>query len=115
MGVKENKEAIRRLHEQGYPSGPDGLERWFTPGYVDHAMWGDLAGLKSAMKAFRATYPSVSWKIEDMFGEGDRVVVRATMRIGSGTGTLRSFSAITIYRFDGPRIAETWAYGDSIR
>lgn len=114
MGVRENKDLLRRLYEEGYVGAPEQLDRYFTPSYRDHSMWADLAGLKSALKAFRAVYHGVTWRVDDMVGEGDKVTVRATMKIGSAVGPARSVGAITIYRFEGPKIAETWAYGDKI-
>jgi predicted SnoaL-like aldol condensation-catalyzing enzyme len=48
--------------------------------------------------------------IEDLIAEGDRVVVRWTVR---GRNDL-TITGITIHRFDGQKIVETWGSWDAL-
>ncbi|MCK6550629.1 ester cyclase [Myxococcota bacterium] len=116
MGARENKELIRRLYAEGFPGAPEGLDRYFARGYVDHALWGDLPGLKSALKALKTAYLSVEWAVDDLIAEGDKVAARATMKVPGALGTYKAITSTTIFRFDASgRIAETWGHGDPIR
>jgi predicted ester cyclase len=114
MGTRENKELIRRLFEVGFSKEPDRIDQFFTPAYVDHTLFKNLAGLKSGIKAFHAAFQNVSWKIEDMIAEGEKVAVRSEMKIPSGLGPARSIRTTAFYRFENGKIAETWGNTDPV-
>jgi len=92
---------------------------FFTPGYVGHLsgrIHMDLAELTRLERAFAAAFGDVTRTIEDLFGTGDRVVLRvATRAVHRGkfngiaaTQRLVEFSGIVIYRFESGLIAESW-------
>jgi len=94
----------------------------FAPGCVMHFPGGDgsvdrlLRSHLSLMDAF----PDLSFVIDDLIAEGDRVVVRGRMsgthagpfqgRMPTGTRVTMGF--ITICRVRDGKIAETWGYND---
>lgn len=114
MGVRENKDLLRRLHAEGYSGDPDALDRFFSRSYVDHSLWRDLSGLKVALKAFRIAYPGSRWRVDDMIGEGEKVAVRATIEVRAATGSYRAIGSTTVYRFENGKVAETWAHGEPL-
>lgn len=114
MTSRDNKALIRQLHEKGFPSGPDGIDRFFTADYVSHAGWRDLAGLKAVLQSFLAAYPNTVWKVEDTVAEADKVAVRVTIEIKTAAGTARTIGSTSIYRIAGGKIAEQWGHGDPL-
>jgi predicted ester cyclase len=92
--------------------------RLFAPNYVQHKGWADAAG----KKAFRSkqAFPDLKLTVEDTIESGDRVVVRwraqgtHTGKVGKikPTGNKVDFTGITIYRFAGGRIVESWGQAD---
>jgi len=67
-------------------------------------------------------FPDVHATIDDMFGAGDKVVARITLsgtHAGSfagaaPTGKRITWTSIRIWRFEGGRVAETWAMQDRL-
>jgi predicted ester cyclase len=92
--------------------------RLFAPNYVQHKAWSDPAG-KRAFRAKQA-FPDLKMSVEDTIESGDRVVVRwraqgtHTGAVGNikPTGNKVDFTGITIYRFAGGRIVESWGQAD---
>jgi predicted ester cyclase len=92
--------------------------RLFAPSYREHKPWRAQAGRKT----FRAktVFPDLKTTVEDAFEAGDRVVVRWRVqgthkgRIAKikPTGNKVNFTGITIYRFAGGRIVESWGQAD---
>jgi steroid delta-isomerase-like uncharacterized protein len=68
------------------------------------------------LRSYRDAFPDLRVSLLDAFGEGDRVLARTTWHgthLGEfagvpGTGKPVILTALTIYRMDGGRIAETW-------
>jgi len=107
--------------------GPRLRDSYLAPDYVGHfagfpydltreswSVW--LSDLRSA-------FPDLSFTIEDMMVEGNRVTTRYTMR-GTHTGALKwmaptrrriAVSGISIERIKGEQIAESWNQGDVLR
>ncbi|HEY1365842.1 MAG TPA: ester cyclase [Gaiellaceae bacterium] len=102
--------------------------RLFAPTYKEHKPW----RTPNAKKTFRAKalFPDLKVSVEDAFESGDRVVVRwRAQGTHSGkipavknlagkavqikpTGNKVDFTGITIYRFAGGRIVESWGQMD---
>jgi predicted ester cyclase len=75
----------------GLPPGPDGPKQYLAA-------------------AFRR-FPDIHVSIEDIFAEGDRVVVRNTWRAtDSENGQKIEFGGIVIWRIVEGKLAERWAY-----
>lgn len=78
--------------------------------------------VKRLVGSLRAMLPDLSISIDDIVAAGDRVVVRytatATDSVGfmghPATGRAIHTSAIQIFRFQGGRIAESWAVRDDL-
>ena len=124
---KANKAVVRKIREEGCRAGKlhllDGL---YTDDYVYHgtAMTGvreGLTGFKEMIAPYLEAMPDFQEKVLDQVAEGDRVASRI---VGSGThrgpllgtaptGRRITWSAITICRFRGGKIAEEWVEFDS--
>lgn len=83
--VARNKAVIRRLYEEGFNQAKLAL--------LDELIAPDFVGSKGEQgpREFAATvvsvltgFPGVQFRIEDLFGEGDRVAVRWTFRATHG-------------------------------
>jgi ketosteroid isomerase-like protein len=75
----------------GLPAGPEGPKKY----------------LAAAFKRF----PDIHVTVEDIIAEGDKVVVRNTWRASDReTGQKIEFGGIVIWRIEGGKLAERWAY-----
>ena len=130
MSIKENKGLVSRLLKENrvVPEGVakiDALmEKYYDPKYVWHIPSGDLdfEQCKKIVREIWAAFPDASYSIDDIVGEGDRVVVRYTMK-GTHKGTFRGIAAtgkkftqagIGIYRTGGGKLLECWMINDSL-
>jgi steroid delta-isomerase-like uncharacterized protein len=125
---EQNKAMARRMFEDVFAGGQLNLaEELVTPDYVGH----DVAapepirgpqGLKEQAKGYRDAFPDLNLKIEDQFAEGERVVTRWTATgthkgdlFGiAPTGKQTTVEGISIDRFSGGKIAESWDNWDSL-
>ena len=114
MTTRENKQLLKQLHDDGFPNGPSAIDRFFAKDYVAHGLWGDLEGLKTTLRSFLDVYPSSQWVVEDMIAEGDRVVVRAQIKIRAAAGVVRTIGSTMIYRVANNKIVEQWGHGDAL-
>jgi len=87
--------------------------------YVLHTSMGDqdLSEVKAMVESVRSGTSDFEFRVDDLFGEDDRVALRYTM---GGTNTGPSFlteeptgeawegSGISIYRFEDGEMAEQW-------
>lgn len=109
MSVEENKEIARRFIEEVWNEGrlevadellaTNAINHDWPPGQTQ-----DAAGFKRFIADYRARNPEIRFTIEDMFGEGDQVATRVTIR---GVGAI--WTGIGIIRVENGRIAEQWA------
>ena len=92
--------------------------RLFAPNYREHKAW-QKPGAKKAFRA-KMAFPDLKVTVEDTIESGDRVVVRWRAqgthngKVGKikATASKVDFTGITIYRFAGGRIVESWAQAD---
>jgi predicted ester cyclase len=123
MSTEQNKSTVRRLIEElnrGNLSIADGL---IGPTYVDHNAAPHTPGpqgFKETITWFRAAFPDLHWTVEDVIGEGDRVVLRVIAR-GTHQGTMMDIApthksvtvnGTAIYRMADGKIAEAWVSRD---
>jgi steroid delta-isomerase-like uncharacterized protein len=128
MASEEYKAIVRRLFDEVWNSGNVGLlDELLAPDFVDRAaqMGGDdpsAEGFKTQVRLFRTAFPDGRSQIEDLIGEGDRVVARWTdggtqrgqwMGIAP-TGKRVTITGIDIYRIKAGRIAEFWCNEDEL-
>jgi predicted ester cyclase len=127
VSVDENKALYRRWFEEVVTNGDLALaDELLGAGYVLHFPGMptpvDSAGHKQLVVAFRSGFPDWAERIDDVIGEGDKVVIRVT---GSGThdgefqgiaptGRRVSATGIGIGRIGGGRIVEAWAAYDAL-
>jgi steroid delta-isomerase-like uncharacterized protein len=125
---EQNKALSRRVVEELFVGGNlDLADELVTPDFVGH----DVAapepirgpeGLKEQAKGYREAFPDLQLRIEDQIAEGDRVVSRW---IATGThkgdlfgiaptGKQATIEGVTIDRFSGAKIAESWDMWDAL-
>lgn len=127
MSVEENKAIARRLFEEGVFKGDLAVvDETIATDFVNHSsIFGatpDQEGLKQEVTLLRTGFPDLQGTIEDLFSEGDKVVVRVTGR-GTHTGELMGIpptgkqinvTAISIFRLAGGKVVERWNVTDQL-
>jgi steroid delta-isomerase-like uncharacterized protein len=130
MSTEDNKAIVRRFIEEGWNQGHVALFDELT---APHWTYHDpsfpnvrtLEDYKRWTTETRSAFPDMSSTIEDMIAEGDRVVVRTTIR-GTNTGDIVTpmhipatgkqvtASGMTIVRFAGGKGVEVWNQTDTL-
>lgn len=123
-----NKAIARRVIDEIYNDGrPEASDELVTADFVGHdPAWPEPMigpeGIRRHAEGHRAAFPDMRLTIEDVFGEGDRVVTRWTAR-GTheaelfgvpATGKQATVTGITISRIVDGRIAESWISWDTL-
>jgi predicted ester cyclase len=124
---EENIATSRRLIEEGFNQGNlDIIDGVSTDDFVGHdALAGDQdrEASKQSIGAYRAGFPDIHITIDDIFAADDKVVLR-----WSGQGTFENemmglqpthqmgdpVRGITIDRYEGDKLAESWTYWDTL-
>ncbi len=128
MTVEDNKTLVRRGFEELVNTGNMALvDEHVAPNFVRHDLGGgpDIVGpegVKLFVGALRAAFPDIEMTVEDIIGEGDKVVVRYTARAThSGvfqsiapTGRKVTWAGINIYREKDGKVVETWQLADAM-
>ncbi|HLB27413.1 MAG TPA: ester cyclase, partial [Dehalococcoidia bacterium] len=79
-------------------------------------------GVKRLIAGLRTAFPDIQTTIDDIFSDGEKVVVRFTARgthsgpfQGMGpTGREATWCGVNIYRVSGGQIRETWQLADGL-
>ncbi len=126
--TEANKALVRRYIEATNTRGHGDeavLNEFIAPDFVRHG-GKELRGIASFRQngaRVQAAYPDWKWTIEDLIGEGDKVVVRM---IGTGThrgefgtgiaptGKPVNLGVVMIYRIAGGKIVEQWRTADDL-
>ena len=114
--VESNKAVIRRWVEEAHNKRNLSIAaEFYTADYRGHMGAGeiDMAKGLEMEQAFQAEFPSHRVTLDDLFGQGDRVVARWTIGATHKSGKPVVLGGMTIYRFVGGRIAEEWMVTDS--
>jgi steroid delta-isomerase-like uncharacterized protein len=127
MSTEENKALIRRMYEEVHNQGNlDVLDEITATNFVDHNLAPGLQpgvdGVKQLFTMFHNAFPDFHVTIEDMIGEGDKVVSRLTMGgthkdefMGiPPTGKEVSVEVIDILRIAGGKAVERWGIFDQL-
>ena len=124
MSVKENKALVRRVVESANRRDLPAFWKPFAPESVVHDTMGDksLEQFKQHTTMVFAAFPDFHWVIEDMIGEGDKVVFRSTFRgthkgefAGvAPTGKKIDIILMQISRIVAGRVLEFWHYPDEL-
>ena len=82
MSIEENKAIVRRVIEEGWNKGNLVVFDELVTTDVVHQgnKTHGLEAFKKTISADMTAYPDLQMTIEDMFAEGDKVVVRYTFR-----------------------------------
>jgi steroid delta-isomerase-like uncharacterized protein len=124
MGTQENKVLVRRFVDEVFVKGnPDGVDKLVTPDFTPHS-WGNMPSgvepLKQAIRRVHAGLSDVSFKIEDMIAEEDRVAVRVTAH-GRHTGEFMgmpasgkeyTISEMHIFHLRDGKVSDHWRDAD---
>jgi steroid delta-isomerase-like uncharacterized protein len=123
----ENVAASRRFIEEAFNQGNlDVIDELTAEGFVDHdPMAGDqdAEGAKQSIAGYRHAFPDIRVTIEDIVDAGDKVIYR-----WSAQGTFENeilglepthekgdpVVGITIDRFEGGKVAESWTAWDTL-
>jgi steroid delta-isomerase-like uncharacterized protein len=127
MSTEENKALLRRAWDEVYGRGRlDSIEEFVLDDVIAHGPDGDLRGVeefKRYLAAYLAAFPDTNVTVEDVIAEGDKVVSRYTVRgthsgateeYGPPTGKQMAVEGITLYRFEGGKLAEMWDRYDNL-
>ena len=124
---QENIATSRRFIEEAFNQGNlDVIDELSGDGFVDHdPMMGDqdVDAVKQTIGTYRDAFPDIHITIEDIFDAGDKVVYRWT-----GQGTFENemmglqptheqgdpVKGITIDRYEGGKVVETWTQWDTL-
>jgi steroid delta-isomerase-like uncharacterized protein len=119
--------AAKRVIEEAFSKGNlDVIDEVCAENFVGHdPLTGDedREASKASMATYRNAFPDLHFTIEDAFEAGDKVVIRWT-----GQGTFENelmglqpthdrgqpVRGITIDRFEGGKIAESWTQWDTL-
>jgi predicted ester cyclase len=124
------QELVRRYFHEVLDHGKlELIEDLFHPQCVMHRPGGTVVGLgsvRAVAERRKETFSQFETQIHDIFGSGDRLVVRLSHR-GVGGGIWRSrlgnydvhgkavtWNAIAIFRFENHRIIEEWVTRDEL-
>lgn len=127
MSNEENKSIVRRYQEAYNTNNLNALNHIVAPDFVSHSL---APGLPPGMQGGNlihqmtmAAMPDYQVVIEDLMGEGDKVVARFTMT-GTHTGTeflglppsgrQINVTGISIFRIADGKIVEHWANEDAL-
>ncbi len=125
MTLEENKAVVRRQFDLIQQGRLDALSEVMAGDVANHAVGRVQAGLepyKAILRGLHVAFPDETTTIDDLIAEGDRVVVRATLR-GTHQGPLGipgfggikpegrpvEWQFIHIYRLREGKIVEHWA------
>jgi steroid delta-isomerase-like uncharacterized protein len=123
MSVERNKDTFRRYMEEVWKDeNLDIADEVFAEKYLSHQSDGTALergpeDVKKFVREYRSAFSDIEDIVEDMIGEGDRVVTRWTLRV-THTGDFRGIPAtgkrititgIGIFRFsEEGKVVESW-------
>jgi steroid delta-isomerase-like uncharacterized protein len=120
---EENKALVRGSWEM---ESPEDLDEFYPPDVVWHMPEQELRGIEEAkqfVSSFLEAFPDISFSVEDLIAEGDKVVSRYTGRgthqgetedFGPPTGKQLEVEGITIHRIEDGKIVEEWNQYDNL-
>ena len=121
---EENKALARHSWEAS--NNPDIIDEVYTPDLFWHEPDRDIQGYEQAkqfVSSFIEAFPDLNATVEDVIGEGDKVVTRWTIRgthqgeieeFGPPTGKQAELQGISIHRIEGGKIVEEWNRYDNL-
>jgi steroid delta-isomerase-like uncharacterized protein len=127
MSTEDNKALVRRFYDEVFNNkNMAGVDAFVAPNVIDHSLPpgapGEIEGVRQTITMFLTAFPDLNLTLEDIIAEGDKVVVRWTMRgthqgasLGMPpTGKQFTLPGISLVRLDGGMAAETWVCYDQL-
>jgi steroid delta-isomerase-like uncharacterized protein len=120
---EENKDLVQRSWEM---DSPEDLDEFYPPDVVWHMPEEELRGIEEAKRfvsSFLEAFPDVSFSVEDLIAEGNKVVSRYTVigthqgeteEFGPPTGRQLEQEGITIHLIADGKIVEEWNQYDNL-
>lgn len=121
--IETNKDLARRWLELVSRHDLEGVCAMTAPTWTMLGGPPNLPAGPEGIRALFATFGTIEqlWTIEDMIGEGDKVVVRATNRVMQDSffgidahGREQVFMATFIFRIAAGQIQQTWRNADDL-
>jgi steroid delta-isomerase-like uncharacterized protein len=124
VSTEANKDLVRRLFDLVNANDPDGMVELVTDDFVVHTSIPNIApgraGFRAFMDVYYGAFPEQNVVVNQMIGEGDRVVVHHTHHLTQNgpfaglppTGKQAVIDGIEIFRVAGGKIAEMWHQDD---
>jgi steroid delta-isomerase-like uncharacterized protein len=120
-----NVRIVKKFFEEVWNKGnSSAVDEFLAPGFIDHnALSGDrkgLQGYKDTVSNFRTAFPDITYSLDQVLAEGDRVAIRLSahgthkgnfMGIPASTKQV-SFGGMTFIRIQGGKLAELWGLVD---
>jgi steroid delta-isomerase-like uncharacterized protein len=124
----ENKALVRRWFKEFWSKGNLAVaDQIVAPNYANHDSAGPMPepgreGLKKHMTAYRTAFPDLTFSIDDVLAEGNKVTVRWTSRgthkgavMGiAPTGKPFTITGISVVRVTSGKVAEGWVTWDTL-
>ncbi|HEU0168701.1 MAG TPA: ester cyclase [Chloroflexota bacterium] len=126
MSLEDNKALVRRGIQTFNTRDWAHFADIFTPDAVFHGTLPGLAlgprGARELAAKVGSAWPDDQWVIENLIGEGERVVAHISSRathlgrwLGiAATGRPVQYEAVWIFRIEEGRIAEAWWFADDL-
>jgi predicted ester cyclase len=125
---QENEAVVRRAFDEIAQGELAVADEIIAAEFVRHDLGGNFPdvtgpeGVKRLIVALRAAFPDIQTTLEDVISDGDRVVVRFTVRAThkghfqgiAPTGRQVEWAGVNIYRVADGKIRETWQLADSL-
>lgn len=121
----ENKELVRRFENEVWNEGNlDSIEEYLAEDFVEHSPLPQAANSRAEYieeaKAYQTAIPDVTYTVEDVVAEGDKVGTRVTVEgthegelLGvEPTGKSVEFDGMAIFRIEDGKISDLWVQGD---
>jgi len=123
---EKNESTVRRLIDEAWNKGNlKVVDELLTPDYVNHDPLNQFhgpQGLKDLVTKYRSAFPDCRLEIDELLSVGDRVISRwrfsgthkNTLEGIAPTGRRVSGTGITIQRFVGDKMQETYTNWDAL-
>jgi steroid delta-isomerase-like uncharacterized protein len=127
MSAEENEQLVRRVVQEIWGNGDLApIDQIYAPSYVDRTappgVTAGLAELKALISAYRAAFPDLRCRIDDIVASDDHVAARWTAEgthLGEflgvpATGKRMSTFGMSMTRIQDGRIQEDWIIMDQV-
>ena len=130
MSTRENKKLVQQAIKEWNTVNGDVakmrslFDKYYAPGFIYHDVsTGDTNREQTVqdMAAYLFAFPDVNYSIDDILAEGDKTVIRCTLR-ATHKGTFMGIPAtgkqivvkqVEIHKIVAGKIAEAWGFSDS--